>query len=159
MNGIKMNDCKFYVDKEKRTIVCVIPSVIVNYGKKSYTKNMVFDFIDDNFHFSDLNLYDAIDTWGNTKIKKQLTMPNSFIGKAVCAPGDEWDEDLGKMIAFAKAKDKCYKSFFKRANLFVQVLDKRLGDAINTFNSFGQALEDKREGMKQRINEKLGLTE
>ena len=52
MNGIKMSDCKFYVDKEKRTIVCVIPSVIVNNGKQSYTKNMVFDFIDDNFDFN-----------------------------------------------------------------------------------------------------------
>ena len=40
MNGVKMSDCRFYVNEEKRTVVCVIPN----------TQNMVIDFILDNFY-------------------------------------------------------------------------------------------------------------
>ena len=147
MNGIKMSDCKFYVNKDERVIVCVI----------SNTRDMLENFIMEHFKFPDITLGDGLIYW--SKFYKQLHMPDSFIGKAVCMPEDEWDEELGKMIAFSKAKDKCYKSFFKRANLFIQTIDRRLGDAINTFNNFGLALEDKREGMKQKINEKLGINE
>jgi hypothetical protein len=81
------------------------------------------------------------------------------MGKAVCAPDDEWNEETGKLIAFARAKDKCYKSFFKRANHFVQTIDRRLGDMIEQFNDFGMKLEDKRVGLEQKINEKIGIEE
>ena len=37
MKGIKMSDCKFYVNEEERIVVCVIPK----------TKYMVEDFIKD----------------------------------------------------------------------------------------------------------------
>ncbi len=146
MNGIKMKDCRFYVNEPERTVVCVIP----------YTQNMLLHFIHDNFRFKDLNISDTIEFNG---IERHLKMPRTFIGKAVCAPEDNWDEDLGKMIAFSRAKDKCYKSFFKRANTFVQAIDRRLGDMIETFNDFGLKLEDKREGMKQRIDELTGVLE
>lgn len=158
MNGIKMTDCRFYVDKDARTVVCVIPPVIGKGRDQRYTSEMVKNFIMENFQFKDINLYDGANFW-NGRFEKAMRMPSSFIGKAVCAPEDEWDEDLGRMIAFSKAKDKCYKSFFRRANLFVQTLDRRLGDAINSFNSFGLVLENKREGLKQKIDERLGLTE
>lgn len=147
MNGIKMKDCRFYVNEDARTVVCVIP----------YTKNMLVNFIIEHFQFSDINMYDCIDTWHSIFAKK-LYMPNSFVGKAVCAPEDEWNEETGKLIAFSRAKDKCYKSFFKRANTFVQAIDRRLGDMIEMFNDFGIKLEDKREGMHQRIDELTGVT-
>lgn len=147
MNGIKMKDCKFYVDEVARTVVCVIPC----------TKNMVINFILDHFQFTDMNMYDGINTWHGA-FSKNLQMPNSFTGKAVCAPEDEWNEETGKLIAFSRAKDKCYKSFFKRANTFVQAVDRRLGDMIEMFNDFGMKLEDKREGMRQRIDELTGVT-
>ena len=98
MNGIKMSDCRFYVNKEERTIVCVIPN----------TNDMFLDFIDMHMDFPNLE----ITPWGKLR-KHTLNMPYSFMGKAVCAPEDEWDEEVGRMIAFSKAKDKCYKSFFK----------------------------------------------
>ena len=147
MNGIKMSDCRFYVNKDERVIICVIPN----------TRDMLENYIIEHFQFPDVKLSDSLNYW--SKFYKQLRMPESFMGKAVCVPEDEWDEELGKMIAFSKAKDKCYKSFFRRANLFVQTIDRRLGDAIESFNQFGRVLEDKREGMKQKIDEKLGLTE
>ena len=142
MKGIKMSDCKFYVDEAARTVVCVIPR----------TRNMVLDFIWDNFQYSDINLADSIEY----RMRNELYMPGSFMGKAVCAPDDEWNEETGRIIAFSRAKNKCYQSFFKRANLFIQTLDRRLGDAITSFNDFGMRLEDKKEALRTIIDERIG---
>ena len=138
MDGIKMKDCKFYVDENARTVVCVIPN----------TKEMVQSFIDEHFSFNDIDF-----GWG--WVNKALRMPHSFSGKAVCSPEDKWDEETGRMIAFARAKDKCYKSFFKRANAFVQKLDIRLGDIVTTFNDFGLKLETRREALQAKIDERI----
>ena len=82
-------------------------------------------------------------------------MPSAFMGKAVCAPEDEWNEETGRMIAFSRAKDKCYKSFFKRANTFVQRVDARLGDMVGLFNDLGLKLEDKREALTAQIDKRI----
>lgn len=137
MNGIKMKDCRFYVDEVHRTIVCVIP----------YTRSMLRDFICEHFRWSDVDFWTGIDY----KLERKIIMPDSFMGKAVCAPEDEWSEELGRKIAFARAKDKCYKSFFKRANQFVQTVDRRLGDMIGMFNDFGLKLESKRDMLQTEI--------
>lgn len=140
MNGIKMSECKFYVDEEARTVICVIPR----------TEHMVLDFIWEHFDWPDVNLSDAIDY----HMRHDIKMPKSFMGKAVCAAEDEWNEETGRMIAFSRAKDKCYKSFFKRANKFVQAIDRRLGDAIELFNDFGLKLEGKRAALQNQIDER-----
>ena len=99
MNGIKMSQCKFYVDEEARTVVCVIPA----------TTDLVQDFVEEHFDFTDLNInFGLTYDW----LARNLFMPRSFMGKAVCAADDEWDEKTGKLIAYSRAKDKCYKSFF-----------------------------------------------
>lgn len=144
--GVKRNDCKFYVDEENRTVVCVIPR----------TRAMVLRFISENFGFSDIDIANC--PYG-TKFLDSLELPESFKGKAVCSPDDEWDVETGMLIAFARAKNKLYTSFFKRANLFVQAIDRRLGDIIDTFNSMGLVLEDKKEGLEQQIAERLGEDE
>ena len=143
MNGIKMSDCRFYVNEDARTVVCVIPN----------TRRMVSDFIKQHFSFGD------IDFWYALEDVDRVRMPQSFMGKAVCASEDEWDEETGRMIAFSRAKDKCYKSFFKRANKFVQAVDTRLGDMISMFNDFGMKLENKRENLQEQINERIGVKE
>jgi hypothetical protein len=139
MRGIKMSDCRFYVDEEARTVICVIPN----------TKNMVNDFIWDHFQWSDVNMSDALDY----HLRRQIKMPKSFMGKAVCAPEDEWNEELGRMLAFSRAKNKCYKSFFKRANRLVQTVDRRLSDMITLFNDFGDKLQVKKEMLDAKIEE------
>lgn len=139
MNGIKMKDCKFYVDENARTVVCVIP----------HTSDMLLNFIDDHFRWDDMDFWTAT----NGKFySKDLRMPNSFMGKAVCAAEDEWNEETGRLIAFSRAKDKCYRSFFKRANRFVQTTDAHLNDMITLFNDFGLKLESKRENLQEKIN-------
>ena len=143
MNGIKMSDCRFYVNEEERMVVCVIP----------HTRDMVEDFINEHFEFSDVD-YTYNLPW---RMREKIKMPNSFMGKAMCAPDDNWDEETGKMIAFSRAKDKCYKSFFKRANTFVQAIDRRLGDIIETFNDLGVKLEDKRDALQDQIDERIDI--
>ena len=141
MNGVKMSDCRFYVNEEKRTVICVIPN----------TSEMLVDFILEHF------VWDSIDFWralGGRFYRVDLKMPHSFVGKAVCADEDEWNEETGKLIAFSRAKDKCYKSFFKRANKFVQAVDVKLGDMIGLFNDFGLKLENKRELLQAEIDER-----
>ena len=100
-----------------------------------------------------------MDFWMGTQyhLEDKIEMPKSFVGKAVCAEGDEWNEETGRMVAFAKAKDKCYKSFFKRANIFVQTIDARLGDMIETFNDFGLKLDAKRTALQTQIDERTGV--
>ena len=142
MNGIKMSDCTFNVNEEEKTVVCVIPN----------TTSMLNDFINENFMFGDFDVCEAL--WASYR---PYRMPRSFMGKAVCADEDEWDEELGRMIAFSRAKDKCYRSFFKRANLFVQRLDARLGDMIGIFNDFGMKLDSKREALQDQIEERVGV--
>jgi hypothetical protein len=113
---------------------------------------MLVNFIKEHANFSDLSLYDAINFWDG-KWYESLCMPYSFMGKATCAEEDEWNEELGRKIAFSRAKDKCYKSFFKRANRFVQAIDNRLGDMITLFNDFGMKLENKRDILQGQIDE------
>ena len=137
MKGIKMSDCKFYVDEEARVVVCVIPN----------TNDMLIDFVREHFRWDDVDMDYAIDY----HFEPKLQMPHSFMSKAVCAAEDEWNEALGKKIAFSRAKDKCYKSFFKRANLLVQTYDRRLGDMIEAFNDFGLKLDAKREALESQI--------
>ena len=141
MNGIKMSDCKFYIDEDARVVVCVIPN----------TNDMLIDFVREHFRWDDVDMDYAIDY----HFEPKLQMPRSFMGKAVCAAEDEWNEDLGRKIAFSRAKDKCYKSFFKRANLLVQTYDRRLGDMIETFNDFGLKLDSKREALQNYIESQI----
>lgn len=144
MNGIKMSDCDFYVNEDKQTVVCVIPN----------TEMMLLDYIKDNFSWRDVDMSYAIDS----KLLEELYMPKSFVGRAVCAEGDEWDEDTGCLIAFSRAKDKCYHSFYKRANKYVQTIDRRLGDIVESFNVLGVKLEDKRSAINAEIKALLGET-
>ena len=139
MNGIKMSDCWFYVNEDARTVVCVIPK----------TKYMLEDFIKEHFRWNDFDFNFGIDY----DYIKALYLPSSFMGKAVCAEGDEWNEELGRMLAYSRAKDKCYKSFFKRANKLIQTLDRRLGDMISIFNDFGIKLDTKKNELEEKIED------
>lgn len=139
--GIRMSDCKFYVNKEKRTVVCVIP----------YTRDMLLDFIHDNFDFPDFSIGMGM----TVEYELANEMPFSFTGKAVCSTNDKWNEETGRLLAFARAKNKCYLSFFKRANTLIQVLDRRLGDMMEVFNNLGMRLENRRDKLQEKIEARV----
>ena len=137
---IKQSDCKFIVKPEERMVICVIDNDV---------SDMLLDFVRDEASFNDIEIYSFYD------FDKKLRMPHSFMGKAVCAEEDEWNEELGKKIAYSRAKNKLYTSFFKRANLFIQTVDKRLGDMINKFNDFGNTLDNNRQRLDDDIERAL----
>lgn len=142
MNGIKMSDCRFYVDEEARTIVCVIAV--------DGMEDMLINFVNDNFHFNDVCLDWAI----NTHFYDRLEMPKSFMGKAVCSDEDEWDEEAGKLLAFKRAKTKFYNSFFKRANILMRALDNRLDDMVEAFGQLGLKIEDNMDAIDKKLGDK-----
>jgi len=137
--NIKKEDCKFIVKPEDRMVICVID------GK--HVRHLFTDFVED-FDFPDLELYMPY------PLARKLLMPSSFMGKAVCAPEDEWNEETGRKIAYFRAKHKLYTSFFKRANLYVQTIDRRINDIMNQFNDLGEALSENQDKLEQEI-EKL----
>ena len=106
---IGKEDCKFYVNKERRAIACVIN--IVNERP-----------VQDAAHnFLSILEYDGIQIWPQIKSK----LRTSYVGLAKCSPQDEWNEETGKKIAFARAKIAFYKDFFR---VFKEYLT-RLNDA------------------------------
>ena len=142
MNGIKMSDCRFYVNEEERTVICVIPN----------TRFALQEFIEENFEFPDFDVYCGI---SYNYLNKELKLPHSFMGKAVCAAEDEWNEETGRLIAYSRARDKYYTSFFKRANKLIQLVNKRLDDMIEVFNNFGMKLEAKQGELQAKIDERV----
>lgn len=143
MNGIKMSDCKFYVNEEEHIVICVIPN----------TKRMFTKFVQEHFSWNDVDLDSAA---GYGTLRDSLTMPGSFRGIAVCAPEDEWNEETGRMIAFSRAKMKCYNSFFKRAQALMDALDRRMAEAVEMLNHFGDKIKSKSIALQEEIKSRIG---
>ena len=139
--NIKKDDCKFIVKPEDRMVICVIDGDNI--------RHMLSNFVED-FDFPDLEVYMPYPA------ARKLLMPNSFMGKAVCAPEDEWNEEVGRKIAYSRAKHKLYMSFFKRANLYVQTIDRRLNDIMNQFNEMGEALSENQDRLEEELKPYLG---
>lgn len=83
-------------------------------------------------------------------------MPDRFVGVATCDENDEWDEEVGKSIAFSRAKYKLHNSFFKRANTFVNECDRTLSKLITSLNDYGEHLTLNAEKREKWITEKVG---
>ena len=137
--SVKMEKCKFFVDEEKRTVVCRIEN----------TKNMVLDFFN-------LNIWEGyenrpISFTVNYKMEDKLRMPNCFIGKAVCSPDDEWNEEAGRLIAFSRAKDNLENAFFLRAQLFINAIGEELGALVDAANAYGERLDRNAKRREQHI--------
>lgn len=143
--SIRPQDCMFIVDEENRKVVCVLED----------TKYYFLDYI--NAHcalgtaFDDIFSSDKITTFIH-----RLYMPNRFVGIATCSDNDEWDEQIGRAIAFSRLKDKVTKSFFKRANTYFNVLDRWLDDAAFTVDALGEKLERNQQHRHNYIAKLVG---
>jgi hypothetical protein len=133
--NITTDNAKFFVDKEKKTVVCVIEN----------TKKLFCDFVNTNFRIStDCDeIYNCVHGINgcDSILDEKMLMPNKFVGIAKCSENDEWNEDIGCTIAFSRAKNNLINSFFKRAQTYVNYIDKWLNEAVNTFNMLGEKLE------------------
>ena len=112
--SISQKDAKFIVKEDERKVICLIED----------TKFIAYQYVNENTRLS-IDHDDA----------KILIMPNRFVGIAVCDPADNWDEDLGKKIAFHKAKNKFNVSLFKHLDNYINLIDNRLMEAIAAINS------------------------
>ena len=132
---------QYFVNKEKGIVVARI-----NDCKRDFI-SFLFDSCDQNslaYHasFSDKE-YD------------QFLMPHSFVGVAQLGENDIWDEELGKQIAYQRAKQKRDASFFKRANMAVRLYERELDKLCNLFDAYGKRLSNNNEYREKKIAEKI----
>ena len=126
--------CKYYIDEEKRKVVCVILN----------TKNAVFEYIYKN------NFDDYFPIWN---IMNKLEMPNTFSGVATCKEDETFDVQIGKKIAYNKAKMKFDNSLFKRFQKYIDYIDNHFNEIILRIDGYGEKLADKQEARRQQIDE------
>lgn len=140
--NIKKENCRFIVNEEKRTVVCIIDQ----------TQNLLFRFIDPYTWDAEVRV-GSIHFAPETKLLRDLMLPDKFIGKAVCSKDDKWDPEVGKLIAFDRVKDKLHKAFFKRAQLFANEIDRSLSRMVDSFNGYGERLLESANMRAKKIEE------
>ena len=100
-------EAKYYVNEEKRTIVCTIEC----------SEWDAFDYLEK----SDIVI--SVSGPRNT-LYKYGKMPSKFVGIAKCAPGDKFDEHIGRLLAFNRAKGKYDHAFETRVVYLVSQWDR-----------------------------------
>jgi hypothetical protein len=143
--NITPSDCKFIINKNNRTVVCIYEG----------SERTFIDFADHNFN---VKTYcdSSFTSCQFSQLMDKLYMPNKFIGVATCSENDEWNEEIGKKVAFSRMKDKLNRSFFKRADLYVKTIDKWMDDAVYLINTVGQKLEVNQEKRHDLIKSYVG---
>lgn len=133
--SVNKKNCKFYVDKENKKVVCVIPK----------TEFMAVRFIEAT---SNIHIYHL-----NDNIADKLTMPRQFVGIATCQEEDTFDEEMGRLIAYNKARHKLNCSLFKRLNIYASFLDNKLNDFIDKCNDYGVKQGEREQVRENKIKE------
>lgn len=118
---LEPDNCTFVVDKENRRVICYIED----------TSRWFLAYVDENCRING----NTDSLWRNlngvgarNSLCSKLHMPNRFCAIAKCDPNDPWDENIGKVVAFSKLKDKVVKSFFKRVVTFFDFIEAALDD-------------------------------
>ena len=137
-------DCRYIIDEDKRKVICIIED----------TEKIFIDVATYNFKIP----YDCTDTYFGNKnnLFPKLLMPKRFCGIATCNKDDVWDEEIGKKLAFSKAKDKLNKSFVKRANLYVHTFDNYLDRAVEMLTNICDKLNASIEHRHNKLDVLLG---
>lgn len=135
----------FYVNKDKRMVVCVL----------SHCDSDCISFMRNNSGFNPDSISRTNYPWvDHTVLVDAGKMPSRFVGKAVCSEEDEWDESVGRAIAYSRARKNYDRSFFRHANAIVTTIDKYLGELVDVFNAYGDKIAAAEENRDARI-EKL----
>lgn len=135
----------FYVNKDERTVVCVL----------SRCDNDCISFMRNNSGFNPDSISRVNYPWiDHTVLVDVGKMPSRFVGKAVCSEEDEWDESIGRTIAYSRARKNYDRSFFRHANAIVTTIDKYLGQLVDVFNAYGDKIAAAEENRDTRL-EKL----
>ena len=135
--GIRPENCKFIVNENKRKVVCVLEDTEKNLEEFLRCEACVED------------LHNPF--WYN-----ETTLPNRFVGIATCSPEDEWNEEIGRRLAFARVKRAYYKSYFKHANDYIRRLDNELDRMVEIFNAHSDRVTASLAREHDRIEKALG---
>ena len=135
---ILQKDAKFIVKEEERKVVCLIEG----------TRFLAEEYIEKNTNLPSI--------WYDSQV---LDLPNRFVGIATCAPDDKWNEELGKKIAFHKAKEKFCVSLFKHLNEFINLYDNYINDAVTKINIYGEKLGRVSDREKEYIEKLIDKNE
>lgn len=120
----------YYVNEDKRVVTCVI------YPDACRLKAFV--------HRKGENVF-----WlGHDYFPSQ---PHKYVGVAKCHPDDEFNIEVGKKLAFMRARDKCDKAFFVDLQNAINFLDNHLEQLIDASNRYGAKLSR----MKDRRSEEI----
>ena len=137
---IKPEDCVFIVNKEKRTVVCYVVDV-----KEQFVATVPYDF-EDFVH--------ADRCWSH---KPKYLLNIKYCGIAKCAPDDEWDEEIGRHIAYHRMLHKFHKDFFRVASKFINTVDEQLRDYLEQVNSFGERCSRNYQRQLDWISERVKM--
>lgn len=132
--------CKYIVQPEKRKVICILND----------TSRMFLDYAAYNLPV------DIGGIWGDRNLERKLQMPARFVGVATCSSEDEFNEEIGRRIAYSRAKNKANTSFFKRANLFIDLCDEKLDEAAYKLNQLGYHMSKSAEHRDEVIANMLG---
>lgn len=123
---VSKKNCKFYVDKDARIVVCVIPDTrftfvrFIEKNTAAYQIALPFPYPYDEYYF-----------------------PSSISAKAKCAPEDEWNEEYGRELAYQRAKEKYYRYFFNLTDKYFAYIEKQVSRCAELF-----------DGVQARLNKK-----
>ena len=112
-------DCHFIVKKDEGKVICIIDDV----------KYDAYDYFNHCTPFS-CAYYDI----------QNVQIPDRFVGIATCSKDDEWDEHIGRVIAYNRALKKYSKCFFKAINRLVNTIDDMLNRFTGEANNYGAKL-------------------
>ena len=149
--NITKEDAKFIVKPDEKIVICVIEN----------TQRLFIKFAQENFRIdTDCDYgWSTLHTKANSVLRHKLLMPNKFVGVARCSENDEWNEEIGRVIAFSRAKDNLLKSFFKRAQTYTNYIENGLNDAIDMLNRMGEKFSVNAEKREKYIDSLLGVEE
>ena len=133
---IREQDCRFIVKRDEKVVVCILPK----------TKFLFIDFIN-------LNLPNFIT---DEIYEKRLELKNYYVGVAKCSPEDEFNEEIGRRVAFAKLKEKLRAAFYRRADYYIQTYDnfmeKQVQNIDELLDKWTGEIEHERKNIEDYFN-------
>jgi hypothetical protein len=133
------HDVKYFIDKEKGIVVCKIMDTADDF--------LVFMAGSNNVLVNSL--------WKAMVNNPEFQMPREFVGKAQVSAEDVFDEELGKQIAYNRAKHLRDKSFFTHANAFAEWISKESSKVFDDLDRYGRRLTNNENYRTEKITEKL----
>lgn len=125
MLNFKQKDCRFIVNEEKRTVVCLLE-------RKRFSVT-----IDEYLQSKDIDAFNGIRSFNRARaLQNTLRLPRRVSAKAVCLPEDKFDVELGKLIAFHKLKAKVLQMYNKRITYVTKYIMHMYDDMEDDFNKF-----------------------